>query len=433
MKRRLFHIAAAVTAAAMMLTACTAGKEPDRGIYEGDENNGKPTEAPDKPTDPDPTEAPVSPSDKSVTVSSVKELVEAIRPDVFIYVEPGTYSISDYLAAAWAAEGEDWNSNHDYVEIRQVYDGFELVIKNVENLTIEGKALDRASTHFQTDPRYAAVMAFEDCTFVNLSAFTMGHTDTGNCYGSVIDFRSCEAIALGNVDLYGCGVIGLNLENCTNYLFCNNVILRDCLYGPLSNDGSSGVWQFDDCTMTGSTGSCLYDTDGLEICFNNCVFGDRETENFLFIDNVTANDCEWGEVQNYPDYSAPGFNGDYIPETFTTEGLSVSAFDKTMLTYPYWAGFEVIDDVTGETRQKDVWVYFYGDGTGMLWDGNDETGFDWYMDSQYGAALTFEDGSEAGAIIYVDKNAKDSTTWLQLYMDGHGSWFAPLYPIDTEE
>ena len=429
MKKRILHMAAALTIAAAALTACTEAKEPDRGFYE---EEAEPTKTPDMPTEPETTVTPVRPSENNVTVSSVKELVEAVRPGVFIYVEPGTYNISDFLAAAWAAEGDDWNVNHEYVEIRQVYDGFELVIKNVENLTIEGTDSDRAATYFQTDPRYAAVLAFENCTYVNLSTITMGHTNTGNCYGSVIDFRGCEAIAVGNADLYGCGVIGLNLEYCTNYLFCNNVTIRECYSGPLGNEGSSGVWQFDNCSLVDSTSSCLFDIDGLDITFNNCKFGDRETENFMFSDRITANNCEWGNVEIYPDYpeSDPA---DYIPATFTTDGLSVTPFDKSMLTYPYWAGFEVTDEKTGATAETDIWAYFFSDGTGFIYEDGYERGFDWYMDSQYGATMTFDDGTEAGAIIYADKNAKESTTWLQIYMDGHGTWFAPLYPTDVEE
>ena len=429
MKRiRLLFAAILATSA---LAACTAAKEPDRGTYE----EAEPTETPDLPTAPETTVAPVRPADDSVTVSSMKELVEAIRPGVVILVEPGTYNVSDFLAAAMAADGGSWIDQNEYVEVRPVYDGLELVITGVDNLTIEGAEKDRTATHFLTDPRYAAVFAFEDCTYVNLSTFTMGHTNTGDCYGSVIDFRYCEAIAVGNADLYGCGVVGLNLEYCTNYLLCNNLTIRECANGPLRNEGSDGTWEFDNCSLIDSRGSCLYDTDGLNIIFNNCKFGNRETENFMFSDRITANNCEWGEVEIYPDYpdypdSAPG---DYIPATVSTDNLSVTSFDSMMLTYPYWAGFKVIDEDTGATKETDIWAYFFSDGTGFIYEDGDEKGFDWYMDSQYGAALTFDDGTEAGAIIYTDKNAKESTTWLQLYMDGHGEWFAPLYPTDAEE
>lgn len=108
--------------------------------------------------DPSATETPPALKDGYTHVSSVEELVEAIRPQAKIRIEPGYYNLTDYLSefqnvGDWGA----WNDEHEYVQILDTFDGLELVIKNVTELTIEGGSDDPAKTEIVIEPRYAAV------------------------------------------------------------------------------------------------------------------------------------------------------------------------------------------------------------------------------------------------------------------------------------
>ena len=124
-----------------------------------------------------------------VKVSTVDELLAAIAPDTVIELEAGTYDLttaSDY--------GQDTHSA--YYSWNGAYDGFELVLQNMRNLTIRGAG--QGETVLAAVPRYANVLQFYGCQGINVEALTAGHTtEPGFCMGGVLSFDNCERVTVG--------------------------------------------------------------------------------------------------------------------------------------------------------------------------------------------------------------------------------------------
>ena len=410
-----------------VLTAC--GEEQESGRGRRPESTAEPTE--DAAKDPEPTEADPeggdsgekTPADNKIHVDNMEDFIEAIAPGAQIELATGQYNLSDYLGSAWAAEGEAWNDRHDYVEIRDVYDGLELVIKDVDGLELYGGASDPLQTEIVTDPRYASVLNFDDCENVHVMSMTLGHTDRGDCSGDVLYFEDCRDVYVDNADLYGCGVYGIDMDHCEGVLQCHDCKIHDCAYGPLMNWDSEGVWTFTRCELVDSaSGGYFQEEDGLQLIFDRCTFGDRETENFMYRSDTKTNDCTWGDPTNYPDYEEPV---EYmLPEEFHTDELQVVAFDEYVLEYTFWNAFEITDEDTGETKALDAWLSFEDQGTGMKIDDLDYEYFTYEMDSDYSAKIYMDDsGKEYSVILYSNPNEGDSTMYLQL-MDGqNGTWY----------
>ena len=113
-----------------------------------------------------------------VKVSTTEEFLDAIAPDCHIIIEPGHYDMSETLEALWEAQGERWNEEHEFVQLRQAYDGTEIVIQNVTNLTIAGGTISPDDTELYIQPRYGAVLNFVDCEDLCLMNLMMGHAET---------------------------------------------------------------------------------------------------------------------------------------------------------------------------------------------------------------------------------------------------------------
>ena len=153
MKRNLRGVLAA--ALVLLLILALAGC----GAKGGDVHPSSPAPSPTAP------ETPPAPTDGYTRVSTVEELVEAIRPQAKIMIEPGRYNLTDFLSEFPNVRDWDaWNEEHEYVQIQGPFDGLELFIRNVRELAIEGGSDDPAETEIVIEPRYAAVLNFSRCT-----------------------------------------------------------------------------------------------------------------------------------------------------------------------------------------------------------------------------------------------------------------------------
>ncbi len=243
-------------------------------------------------------------------VSDVDSFLEAIQPGARIKIEPGYYNLTEYITGAIAFKGyEEWNDEHKYVKIRENFDGPEVVIQDSEGLIIEGGSDKASDTEIVIEPRYSSVLVFIGSDDIEISNITMGHTETGECVGDVLDFQYCKNIHINNVDLYGCGVYAIGCDNSTGNLYVADSVLRDCSGGSLSIYSPEGEFVFDRCTFTGSNWGGYYDSlEGSSLVFNNCKFGQQESNTWYFNPEVVLNDCDLMEPTYYPEY------GDYEEE-----------------------------------------------------------------------------------------------------------------------
>ena len=199
----------------------------------------------------------------TVRVSNVDEFLKAIAPDTQIIMQQGLYELdraSDY--------GKDGSTCYRWEE---VYDGYELVLSDVENLSIS--AAKDADVTISVTPRYANVLHFDSCDGLVLNDLTCGHTrEPGACSGGVIRIENTDKATISDCDLYGCGIIGVDAFKCSELTVtdcdiyecslnavtvnsCRDVRLLDC---DIYKCGSSWGGLFD---VSGTTGFALVDCE----------------------------------------------------------------------------------------------------------------------------------------------------------------------------
>lgn len=183
-----------------------------------------------------------------VNVSTAAELVAAIAPNTEIILAPGEYNLTPLAN----------KTSNPHVVWTDEFDGPQLNILNVEGLTLRGQ--DMAKTNILVTPRYADVLHFEGCTDVVLDALTIGHTPTGSCEGSVLNFSYSAGILVTGSDLYGCGTYGVEALYASNLLVEKSNI-RDCSYGAAIIQGSENV-TIDHCEVFGNEAFNLFDLYG---------------------------------------------------------------------------------------------------------------------------------------------------------------------------
>ncbi len=415
----------AILLALCLLLLCGCGKqEAPEKTKEPTTQSTEPTTAPTTDNTP---EDPTLPQDGK-TVSSVLELLEAIKPGAKIELEPGVYHLSQALDSFMADKGSSWNAAHPYVQLRESFDGVEVVIQNVKNLSIQGTGVSRAETEIITDPRYSAVLAMENCSEVTLSGITMGHTGSSECSGDVIDMRNCQYMTLFDMDLYGCGVFAIDASEGSAYIFVDDSYLRDCSSGPICISNCSGIVQFRRCRFTGSEGGGWFDdSDETDVCFYDCMFGEQETNYWYFNENVTAEDCFWSEITEYPDIEPPDLDDKLA--NFDPDVAELIATTQEDLETTQWYGHLYADQVNDTTTvmpfidsdgaYMQVCLNLVADGIGYLDYKDQRLSFDWEMQSEYNAVLHLTDGRN----FFVSRwTAEDGSVWLQLQMEEIWIW-----------
>lgn len=167
---------------------------------------------------------PVSTGEQTqVHVSTVDELLAAIAPNTEIILDGELYLLSE--ASNYAVNGSM------YYRWEEVFDGVQLTIQNVSNLTIRAEGDDLTAHTISAAPRYAHVLNFENCEAITLEGFTAGHTiEPGSCTGGVIGYLNCENVLINRCGLYGCGVVGVWAEN-TKDAQVANCDIYECSWG----------------------------------------------------------------------------------------------------------------------------------------------------------------------------------------------------------
>ncbi len=156
------------------------------------------------------------------SVDTVDEFLTAIGPDRVISMAEGSYVLS--MAKNYGS------GSSDYYYWRETYDGYELVIKEVTNLSIVSEAPSSAedpAVLLLTEPRFANVLYLENCAGISFSGLSVGHIEGGLCSGGVLYLSSCDKVSVENSKLFGCGTIALRCHDCDGVLV-ENSLLTDC-------------------------------------------------------------------------------------------------------------------------------------------------------------------------------------------------------------
>lgn len=386
---------------------------------DGEVNAEAPQQGGDEPaqTDADTQPAPAK-ADTATHVSSVGELLDAIGPGAEIIVEPGKYDITAFLDELLAKpSSDDWRAEHEYIELRECFDGVEIAVKNAEGMSISGTTDFPEDTEFTVDPRYATVFTFINCDDTLIEYMKFGHTENGSCMGDVLCFDNCADIRLNTVDLFGCGVHGVSAMNGCGNISVYNSYIHNCEFGPFDFYNSRGSFIFKKCVMTGSgSGGVYQNIPGSKLRFVECSFGENETNSMYFWSepDVSFENCSWSEITQYPDYSDGYAYNDrkYIPDF---SELKVAPTDKEHLESFFWYGVE-------DTEEGMPILNFNYDGTAVLTNyAHDSLNLTWTLENEY--LGTFEgDGISGSFTLYYDPLSESENTWLYVKIGDKSMW-----------
>lgn len=222
-----------------MLAGCGSDSTPQE-IAVAPTDNPEPTasldstfiEATDEETEA-PTEEPIpfvveikpviTETQNQVTVTTVDEFLAAIAPNTEIIVDA---TLLDLSTSKGYGEAKT-----DYYYWAEAYDGPELYITAVSNLTIRGASEDHTVNVISSVPRYSNVLNFFNCSNIMVEGLTAGHTEEpGYCQGGVLFFLNSQDILVEDCGLFGCGTVGVRGENSKDLQIINNDIY-DCTVG----------------------------------------------------------------------------------------------------------------------------------------------------------------------------------------------------------
>lgn len=227
-----------------------------------------------------------------IEVKNTKELLENIGPNRTLILKAGDYNLLAPLVL-----------NNKYIRYGEVFDGMELIIRNLDNLTIKGE--EGAKVQLLVEPRYATVLNFSNCNNINIENIIAGHyPDEGYCTGGVLYFDSSKNINVNNSELFGCGTMGVTLYDVENFFF-NNSIIKECSYGIMDINESKNV-KFNDSNFYDCREYDLiqiYDSGSVEFnrcnIYNNMINYDYDTGYALFqVDLYSKVIVNGGSIKN---------------------------------------------------------------------------------------------------------------------------------------
>ena len=400
------------------------------GIYTGDAPEAyRIEESSGIPVLPEETEGETS----SVTISSVEELLEEIKPGASVVLKPGHYDLSETIEELWLTQGEEWNENHTYVQLEECFDGIQLVICGADNLTICGGSENTAYTEVVTRPRYATVFTFRDCENVILGNLTLGHTETGRCEGNVLDFYGCRNISMSAMDLYGCGYYGIGAFKGTGELYVYSSTIRDCSGGSMNIYEADGKLEFHNCWFENNGVWCNYEASGTStLSFYECCFGSAERDYLMYHPDVSTRDCTWEAGEEV----LPEYGWDVEPEMeFDEELMRGIELKPELPTYTTWYAYQMTDAETGEKEcypipdpeteeMISLYMEFQEDGTGWIQEGEEYLEFTWYCLDDVMTCIEAENGEAMSVEFYRQEGASPETDmiWMRLVKDDKIIW-----------
>lgn len=235
---------------------------------------------------------------KKITVSSEAQFLEALGSDRVITIARDTkLNLSKILeyedlcqqaGISWIDEGEEITGKNDTKYAEDIFDGRQLILYGMKNLTIIGES----GAELVVEPRYSYVLTFKNCRNVVLRNLTIGHTMGGYCMGGVVYLSYCKGVKVESCDLYGCGTYGLEAYNSANVRFARSII-RDCTYGIMILKDVFNV-DFIDCDFYRNQEFTLVDIgkNSVNVEFFNCRFAQNKGTLFSLRSYVSLESCE---------------------------------------------------------------------------------------------------------------------------------------------
>jgi hypothetical protein len=200
---------------------------------------------------------------KTIKVRTLDEFLKAIGPNRVIEIQDVELHVSDVPAVRTGK----------YYRYSEEYDGLELVISGVQNLTILG--LGPGKSHLVTRPLYGDVLVFDQCTNVTVEKLRAGHgPERGQCTGGVLNFINCKNVTVRACVLYGSGMQGLETSG-VNGLKVSDTVIEDCTYHVMTLAGTRNA-EFTNCQFRRNQEFDMVNlSDSKAIVFRRCTFEDN--------------------------------------------------------------------------------------------------------------------------------------------------------------
>ncbi|MDL2263971.1 right-handed parallel beta-helix repeat-containing protein [Synergistaceae bacterium OttesenSCG-928-I11] len=224
---------------------------------------------------------PREPEVKTVRVRNAKEFIEALGSDTTIVMEFGEYNLSEWDILAPMRGGKHTDLKKG-VFWEQIYDGGELTLKGVKNLTI--KTASDLGAGILVDPRYAFVLHFTGCSNITIEGVTAGHSEGGYCEGGVFGFTNSSGIKISNTEMFGCGTEGLKLADARDVTVKNSAIY-ECTYDIMTIRRCKNI-SFDGCVFRDNEEFTMVNISSTsDVSFTNCRFADNRGQMFGVTDD----------------------------------------------------------------------------------------------------------------------------------------------------
>jgi hypothetical protein len=146
------------------------------------------------------------PADPAIRVTSMTELLAALRPGATIALAPGDYEI-DRLPRT-AGPHHRWGNVFEGDEYPHFPDQDMLVLEHLHDVTIRAERPD-ARPRLVTGIASATVLVLVDCTDVTLADLSLGHSVEGTCGGGVIAVVGGAGVRIAGCELSGSGTFGV--------------------------------------------------------------------------------------------------------------------------------------------------------------------------------------------------------------------------------
>ena len=200
-----------------------------------------------------------------VTVGTAQEFVNAIGSNKKIILKPGVYNLSDV---------KQINNSNSGIKFIPVDDGNELNIIGIHDLTIEGP--EQGKVEIKATPRFANIMNFSNVKNITIKNIVAGHTPAKyECNAGVLKFTNSDNISISNSHLYGCGSIGLDLQN-VNKLEASNCLIDHCSLRAIQIYDSSDIKFVENRIIDHEAYSNIVMIDGGKgITFEKCEFANN--------------------------------------------------------------------------------------------------------------------------------------------------------------
>jgi len=198
---------------------------------------------------------------KEVRVTNTTQFLKAIAPNTTIIID--IIEIDPIIFSEYYSEAISPYCNFEYA-----FDGQQLVIHDVQGLTIQGP--EELPARILTPYSYANVIVFRDCEDISLRWLNCGHDIEGYCTGGVIYLENCHGVEIKNCDLWGCGIDGLTITGCSD-VDVSYTTIRDCSYSIMSIYDSQDI-SFQYCLMHDNREYDLLNfTNSKRVSFEDCV------------------------------------------------------------------------------------------------------------------------------------------------------------------